>query len=196
MLVEDVSRLRAHIERFIKIADKEWALIEPILYIRHVKKTDFFAQKGRRANEVAFMLEGSMRQFYLKNDEEITTYFYFENHLVSAYYSCISAKPSELSIVALTDCRLICFSYSDLKRLFQQSHDWEKFGRLIAEYIAMGLEDRMVDLLLLNPEERYLKLLNSTKTKITERIPLQYIANYLGITPVSLSRIRNRISEK
>ena len=54
----------------------------------------------------------------------------------------------------------------------------------------------MVDLLTLSPEQRYLQLLNSNKQKILERIPQHYIANYLGITPVSLSRIRNRMYKK
>lgn len=63
----------------------------------------------------------------------------------------------------------------------------------MAEYLGIGLEERMVSLLLQSPEERYIDLLNSNKKKIIERIPQYYIANYLGITPVSMSRIRNRI---
>lgn len=73
---------------------------------------------------------------------------------------------------------------------------WERFGRLVAEYLAIGLEERMAGLLILSPEERYLELLESNKQKIVERIPQHYIANYLGITPVSLSRIRKRVIKK
>ena len=53
----------------------------------------------------------------------------------------------------------------------------------------------MTGLLLLSPEERYYELLQSNKAKIIERIPQHYIASYLGIAPVSLSRIRNRVSK-
>lgn len=190
---EDFLRLKNHIGRFMPAIEEEWANLKPILYERKLVKDDFYARKGRHANEVAFILEGSMRQFYTHQDEEKTTYFFFEDHLVSAYMSCISAKPSELSIIAMTDCRLLAFTYSDLKKLYAARPVWEGFGRRIAEYLAMGLEERMVDLLMLTPEERYLRLLNSNKHKIIERIPQQYIANYLGITPVSLSRIRKRI---
>ena len=73
---------------------------------------------------------------------------------------------------------------------------WQKFGRLISEYLAIGLEERMVGLLMLRPEERYLELISGNKKKIIERIPQHYIANYLGITPVSMSRIRNRLTKK
>ena len=58
------------------------------------------------------------------------------------------------------------------------------------------MEERMVGLIMLSPEERYIQLLESNKQKIIERIPQHYIANYLGITPVSLSRIRKRLLEK
>jgi len=79
---------------------------------------------------------------------------------------------------------------------FIKDNGWERFGRKVAEYAMMGLEERMVGLLMLSPEDRYLQLLGSNKKKIIERIPQHHIANYLGITPVSLSRIRNRISKK
>jgi CRP-like cAMP-binding protein len=137
-----------------------------------------------------------MRHYYTRDGEEKTTYFYFENHLVSSYFSAITGKPSELTIEALTDSRLLTFPYAHLKSLYDQSPKWERFGRLLAEYVAMGLEERMAGLLMMSPEERYLQLLQGNKQKIIERIPQHYIANYLGITPVSLSRIRKRLGEK
>jgi CRP-like cAMP-binding protein len=137
-----------------------------------------------------------LRHFYLKDGEEKTTYFYFENHFVGAYISCITKQPSALSIQALSDCTMLVFPYDVMEQLYERSATWQKFGRLIAEYLAIGLEDRMVGLLTLSPEERYLELWNSNKRKIVERVPQHYIANYLGVTPVSLSRIRNRALKK
>jgi CRP-like cAMP-binding protein len=80
--------------------------------------------------------------------------------------------------------------------VYSQSAAWQTFGRLVAEYIAMGLEERMVSLLVQSPEERYRELLTGQKKKIIEQIPQQYIANYLGISPVSMSRIRKRLTAK
>lgn len=137
-----------------------------------------------------------MRHYYIRDGEEKTTYFYFEHHFVSSYISAITATPSRLTIEALTDSRLLAFSYKHLQSLYEQSPKWEWFGRLVAEYLAIGLEERMAGLLILSPEERYLELLESNKQKIVERIPQHYIANYLGITPVSLSRIRKRVIKK
>lgn len=184
------------ISRFVPLGISEQELIVPYLRYRVLRKGECWIQEGRKETAIGLVLEGSLRQYYTKDGEEKTTYFYFEPHLISSYFSCIKKQPSELTIEALTDCRLVTFTYERLLQLFEVSQTWERFGRLIAEYAAMGLEERMVGLLTLSPEERYVQLLQSSKHKILERIPQHYIANYLGITPVSLSRIRNRLTPK
>lgn len=184
------------INRFLPVNQADRELIVPYLRYRTLQKGECWIQEGRTETALGLVLEGNLRQYYTKDGEEKTTYFYFEPHLISSYFSCIKNKPSELTIEALTDCRLITFTYQRLQQLFEQSKTWERFGRLIAEYAAMGLEERMVALLTLSPEERYIQLLQSSKHKILERIPQHYIANYLGITPVSLSRIRSRVTPK
>lgn len=184
------------IGRFVNLEDADKALLLPHLEERHLSKHELFAIEGKQANEIGFVLEGNMRHYYTRDGEEKTTYFYFEYHLVSSYISCMTRQPSQLSIEALTDCHLLVFRYDVLARLFDLSPAWERFGRKIAEYIAVGLEERMVGLLMLSSEERYRQLLESNKQKILERIPQHYVANYLGITPVSLSRIRSRMMKK
>jgi len=188
--------LRQHIEQFVRLSDDDWALMEPHLSMRSIAKHDFMIRERSIGREVGYILEGEMRHFYTHAGEERTTYFYFENHLVGPYHSCLTGRPSRLSIEALSDTRLIVFPFSVLKKLFAANHAWNTFGRLLAEYLGLGLEDRMVGLLTLSPEERYIELLQSNKKKIIERIPQHLIANYLGITPVSLSRIRNRVNKK
>jgi CRP-like cAMP-binding protein len=191
-----LARFRTAVCKFVPLSDAEWALLEPHVEITSLKRQQNFATEGKRANEVGFLLEGSMRHFYMRDGEEKTTYFYFEDHFVSAYISCITGRPSELTIQALTDCTMLVFKYSEMRRLFDVSHTWERFGRLVAEYLATGLEERMTGLLMQSPEERYEALILGNKQKIIERIPQHYISSYLGITPVSLSRIRARMVKK
>ncbi len=188
--------LRNYIEKFTPLSNEDWQLLLPYLTKRIVKKNTIFAKEGKICKEIGFVVEGNMRHYYTKNGEEKTTYFYFENSFVADYISCITGKPGLLNIEAMTETTLIVFQYTALKEIYNQSHAWERFGRLIAEYLAAGLEERMTGLLMLSPEERYHQLLQSNKHKIPERVPQQYIANYLGITPVSLSRIRNRVAKK
>lgn len=192
----DLHLLRSQIESFGLLPDEDWCQLEPYVSERFVKKGDYLVREGERAKDVGMILEGHMRHFYTRDGEEKTTYFYFEHAFVSAYISCITQAPSLVSIEALSDTQLLTFPYAKLKELFAKSIYWERFGRLIAEWAMMGLEDRMVGLLTQSPEERYIALLESNKTKIIERIPQHLIANYLGVTPVSLSRIRNRVHKK
>jgi len=187
---------RQAIERMLPMSDEVFSMILPELRERRLKKGECFAAEGKMSSEIGFVLEGNMRHFYTLDGEEKTTYFYFENHFVASYISCIRKEPSSLTIEALSDCRLLVFPYTALQDLYERSQHWERFGRLMAEYLAAGLEERMAGLLMLSPEERYQTLLQSNKQKIIERIPQHYIASYLGITPVSLSRIRNRLMKK
>ncbi len=184
------------IQQFVKLSDEEWEMFVPHLKERTIKKNDFMLREGQQGKELAYVVQGTIRHFYTRDGEEKTTYFYFENSLTGPYISCITGKPSLISFEALADTKLLVFPYAAMQQLYAQSHTWEKFGRVLAEYLAMGLEDRMVGLLMLSPEERYLQLLQSNKQKIMERIPQHLIANYLGVTPVSLSRIRNRLHKK
>ncbi|MFI5195503.1 MAG: Crp/Fnr family transcriptional regulator [Chitinophagales bacterium] len=189
-------QLRNAISRFVKLDNADWDLLLPYLEEQHVSKHGHFAKEGKVAHDIGFLLEGNMRHFYTKDGEEKTTYFYFEGHFVSSYISCITQAPSELTIETMTDCTLLVFRYKDLQKLYDISHKWERFGRLIAEYLAIGLEQRLAGLLMLSPEERYIQLLEGNKQKIIERIPQHYVSSYLGITPVSLSRIRKRLLKK
>lgn len=193
---QGLLQLRNAISRFVKMDDTDWALIVPFIEERKLARQELFAKEGKIAQDIGFVLDGNLRHYYTKDGEEKTTYFYFEGHFVSSYISCITNKPSELTIEAMTECTLLVFRYKDMLKLYELSHTWERFGRLVAEYLAIGLEERMAGLLMLSPEERYIQLLESNKQKIIERIPQHYVSSYLGITPVSLSRIRSRMTKK
>jgi len=188
--------LRNAISRLVQLTDQDWELLVSHLTYRQLKRGEYWIAEGKKEQQIGFVINGNLRHYYTHDGEEKTTYFYFENHLISSYFSALTGQPSKLTIEALTDCQLIAFPYKVLVSLYDNSHSWERFGRKLAEYLALGLEERMAGLLILTPEERYLHLLQENKKKIIERIPQHLIANYLGITPVSLSRIRRRVSGK
>ncbi|RYU76740.1 Crp/Fnr family transcriptional regulator [Hymenobacter persicinus] len=184
--------LRTYIQRFVPLTDAEWAALETSLQPRKLARKAHFARIGEPASDIALVVSGACRLYYVRPDgEEITTYFFFENHLMASYSSCLSGQPSRL---ALEPTELLVFPYARLRQLYDEFPVYERFGRLLAEYHLLGTDERMTELLLLSPEQRYQTLLASTKTKIMARIPQRYVASYLGITPVSLSRIRARMA--
>lgn len=190
--------LRAYLHRFIPaLTDADWEALARTVQRRHLARGQHFVQAGNYQPELALVLQGACRLYYSRPDgDERTTYFFFENHLVGDYASCLTGRPSQLSIQALADTELLVFDYAALRQLYDERPVYERFGRLLAEYHLLGTDARLVEHLLLSPEERYRALLASGKTKILARIPQHLVANYLGVTPVSLSRIRARVARE
>ncbi|GAB4411748.1 MAG: Crp/Fnr family transcriptional regulator [Microscillaceae bacterium] len=173
----------------------EWEALAGQVYTRQIPKKGYFTQIGEIEREIGLVLRGSFRQYYIKEGDEKTTYFFFEQMFITAYLSGLTGQKSELAIQALEDSEVLCFTYAHWNQLSQQFMNYQKIARSLAEYAVMGLEVRLVELLTLSPEERYLRLLASNKKRILERIPQHYIASYLGVSAVSLSRIRQRIMQ-
>ena len=187
--------LRTYIHRFVSLTDAEWAPLAASLSQRHLSRRQSFVVQGQPSSDVALVLTGTCRLFYTRPDgEERTTYFFFENHLMASYLSCLTGQVSPFGIEALVPTEIAVLPYAVLRDLYDQYPVYELFGRLMAEYHLLGTDARLVEQLMLSPEERYRALLASGKTKILERIPQHLMANYLGVTPVSLSRIRARVA--
>jgi len=193
---EALARFRQYLENFVVFTNAEWTLFSEQLYQRNLRKRDILVENGKICNEVGYILEGSLRFYFVKDGQEISNYFCFEGGLVSSYSSFLKRTPSFPTIQAMEDASVICFSYAGLHQLLQNplvALKMERFGRLVAEYLICCYEERVVTFVTQSPEERYQELLQK-QPNLLQRIPQHYIANYLGITPVSLSRIRKRIA--
>jgi len=189
------NRFRAYVERFVALTDAEWEVLSAYLEVGSLKKKKHFAEYGKVCNHIALVVKGAVRYYHVKNGEEITGYFSFEDEMVSSYKSFLTRQPSVNYIQALEDCELVSLSYDALQQSCNNellSFKMERFGRLIAEHYLICYEDRVTSFITQSAEERYNQLLE-TGGEVLYRIPQHYIANYLGITPVSLSRIRRRI---
>lgn len=175
--------------------DNEWAIFCKHLHLRSVKKNNRFASHEKVCNEVGFILKGSFRFFFVKDGIEISNYFCFQNEFISSYRSFLKREPSLINIEAMEDSQILYFSHSSIQELLTDDRivlKMERFGRMIAEYLICCYEERVVSFVTQTPEERY-RLLLQNGDDLLQRIPQHYLANYLGITPVSLSRIRKRI---
>jgi CRP-like cAMP-binding protein len=128
------------------------------------------------------------------NGQDTTKNFFFENEYASEYESFISRTPAAFNVRAMEDSELLELSYANVQKLYETFPVWQKYGRIIAEWLFIHLSRRSKDLLSKSPEELYVDLLN-TRPYIIERMPLHYIASYLGVQPESLSRIRKRLME-
>ena len=112
-----------------------------------------------------------------------------------AYDSFISQKPSRHSIEVIEECQVLTISFKDLQDLFIEFPKMNEFVRKVLEERFVELHQLFTSYILDSPEGRYLNLLTH-RPDLLNRIPQHQIATFLGITPVSLSRIRNRVMKK
>jgi CRP-like cAMP-binding protein len=191
------TMLRTIMSQTIPIDQDEWEAFEPHIFTKKIKKRENLIKEGQICTEISLVLRGALRQYHLVDGEEKTTFFHFENHFACNYESFLTQQPSDITIEALEDCEVLYFSAETLKRLYRLYPKYEVFGRLIAENVYLCAMERLKTFLLKSPEERYRKFLTTLESDIIlERVPQHYIASYLGITPVSLSRIRARLSRQ
>jgi len=195
---ETLTIYRKSLEQFVVFTEEEWEIFSEQLYTREIKKRQLFIGAGKVCNEVAFILSGSFRCYIDKDSVEISNYFCFKGDLISSYTSFLKREPGFTSIEAMEDAVVICFNHLAWEKLLNDprtAYKMERFGRLVAEYLVCCYEERMASFIAKSPEERYLELLDK-QPDLLQKIPQYYLANFLGITPVSLSRIKKRLYDE
>lgn len=191
-----MEKIQENIGSIINLNQEEWLTVAAVLEKKLIKKNDFFLQEGQICTSIAFVDEGVLIYYKtLDNANEITTDFAFDNEWVTNNHSRLNATPSLLNIKAIEDSRLLVIQQKDLLNLYDKIPRLERFGRLLMEQAYIKLVELSIDLQTLSATDRYNKLVENYP-EIFQRVPLHHIANYLGVAPKSLSRIRNTIFSK
>lgn len=191
--MNEFSSIRNFVSRFLNFTEEEWMMMQNVLNRRFIKKGEYLLREGEICNHVTFINKGFVRIYNIIQDEDLTINFAFEGNFTTDFASLIPRKPSTDYIVAMEDLEILQLEYTDMQALYESAMVWQKFGRLITEYVLLFVVERNKALLFKSPEERYLKLMKE-RPKVMANVPLKYIASYLGITPEALSRIRKRLS--
>lgn len=177
------------------LTEEDCALFQPFLHIKKLSAKDLLLEQGQVCRELGFVIRGAFRTYYLSDGKEINTHFVFEHEFVVDYDSFIQEKPSRYYIQALEDAEIVTFNLEALQRAYEQSHNWERFGRIMAEQSYRITTERVESFLFYNGEQRYLNLVQ-TRPEVLNRIPLYHIASYLGLERESLSRLRKKIARE
>lgn len=179
-------------ERYLHFSQKEKSAIEDILIYREVPKKHDLLKIGDIAREIFFIKKGCVRLYYDKDGDEITGFFMTENMMVSGFESVLTQQPSNQGIKTLEPCELIVLSIFELNQLYEKIPRINIFTRKLLEERFLNAQKVVASLIIDSPEERYLKMFQR-QPDLFNRVPQHMLATYLGITPVSLSRIRKRI---
>src|SRR5690554_689349 len=169
----------------------QWNTFQPYFIQKDVPAKTILLEEGQISRTMYFIEKGCLRTWVNNDGKEITTQFFFEGDSVSSIESFRTNKPSLYSIESLEACVLQTISQQDFQTALEELPELKQkmeehlFNRLFQA------QQLFYSFLKNSPQQRYEELVERYH-HIIQRVPQHYIASYLGITSVSLSRIRSR----
>ena len=193
----EIDHLGHAMKAFSGMDEQAFSLSLPFWQKRDYSKGEFYNDYKNVCKHLGFILDGVFRTYYINDEttEEKNVFFFTKNQIVVSYKSFVNQTPCNYYTESMVDSTILYIHINHLTALYKQSHQWETFGRLVAETAFNIAMTRAEDFLFLTPEERYLDLLKQ-HPDIFNTVPLYHIASYLNIQGPSLSRIRKRMVGK
>lgn len=184
-----MTSLLLYFKKFNSLSpEAENAIIE-ISSIINIGKNKDLQPIGHTCKTIYFINKGLARIYYLNDGIDITESFSFENNIIARVESLFTGNPSRKAIQVLEDAEIVAINAIQLFKLYDKFPEIERLFRKIFEAAYVDTVNRIEGIQFHSAEERYKALLNEAPNVLI-RVPLKYVASYLGITQVSLSRIR------
>jgi CRP-like cAMP-binding protein len=175
-----------------EIPREEWDYFKQYLQWESVERGHVLLHNGEQCEQVFFCASGILRMYYHTRDgSEYNKSFIIERGFFTSYSSLILSIPSYFSIQSMVSSVVAAFPGRILEQLYMRHSCWETVGRKLVEQLYVKKELKERQLLLYSAEERYRMFLKEYPN-LDRRIPQYHIASYLGITPVSLSRLKRK----
>lgn len=156
---------------------------------KEFKRNEFLKTSGSIDTDIYFVENGSVRIFMMDEDEERIIRFGYMGNIIVSLDSFLSGKPSDLYIQAIKKTRVRTASKKEFYEFIQSSEEHLKFWNSILEDLVLQQMEREKDLLINSPKERFERVLKRSP-KLFQEVPNKYIANYLRMSPETLSRLK------
>ena len=160
-----------------------------------IEKGTTFMKQGVPVKRLYFLIRGTVRLYVDHKTHETTMDFISWNEFVSTFVYVQNEVPSTVALDALTEVSALFWEKGDIVFLKKHTKVFNDIENVMLDSLLQWNLRREIDFRNLSPEERYLKLYD-TQPKVVQKVPLKYIASYLGIHQDSLSRIRKKIIMK
>lgn len=189
---EIIQKIKA---RFPYLSDEKLEWLMQLGQPAVLQEGETFIEIGQRHNKLALVLQGLLRNYVIDHKgEQITVVFATEMQVIAPHRCLFLQQPSTETTEAVQTSMLLIFDYTEIKKLLETDAVLNRIYRDTIEQTLVNAIERVEDFTIASPEERYQRLLTEHGYLI-EQAPLKYLASYLGINPVSLSRIRARIAK-
>ncbi len=178
------------IDQVVNLTKDEKLSIEKYFTVKPLSKGELWIKEGQYCSHIAFINKGICRIFYNDQDgNEISCFFMPENNFISSYTSFLTLTPTKENIEAIEDVEMLIINREDLEKLSKEVPKVQIWRRVIAENLFILLERRISMLQSKTAQERYENMIKENGD-ILLKVPLQYTASFLGVTPQHLSRLR------
>lgn len=171
------------------LSDEDWTLFQNILELKVFKKGTYVLNFNTICNTIWYLKTGFVRKIILSENDYKTTHFFSAPDIFTVYESLTTKKPSQLALICETNVEVVSIPYQKVLKLYDSCKSLESLSRVLLEsYFVKEFELRRT-FLNMNASERYVYL-EKTRPEVFQNFQLKDIATYIGITPVSLSRLR------
>lgn len=189
MQEKELVQLFQLLKKYTALPKKAEEAIAAICSPITIKKNKDLQPIGHTCKTIYFINKGIARIYYFKDGIDVTENFFFENSIIARVESLFTGKPSRKAIQVLEDAEITGINANLLFKMYDSFPEIERLFRKIFEAAYVETVHRIEGIQFHTAEERYKALLQEAPD-ILKRVPLKYVASYLGITQVSLSRIR------
>lgn len=191
-----MQQIRQIIKQMIKVSEDELNGFLDKTVTKTFKRQEILSQPNAVPNEIYFINKGIIRVSITdKEGTEHTIHFALENQFIADYSNFIQKQPSIYTLQTLEETEVIILPRATIEWGYKNLTEGQKMGRLIAEYYFIYQDDRIKNLYVRTPKERYDRI-TEVFPNIHNRVPQHMIASYLGITPIHLSRLKKNVLGK
>lgn len=189
--VDPLLSLWTYLSGFQHLSPDEKEVIKPLISFQKVSKNTHLQEIGYTCKTIYFIKSGIARIYYFKDTTEVTELFASEGDIIARVESLFTGRPSRKGIQIIEDSEIVSINALGLTALYDTHHGIERLFKKVFEAGYLETVLRLESLQFHAAEERYQMLIQQTPS-LVQRVPLKYIASYLGITQTSLSRIRGK----
>lgn len=191
-----MEQIRQVIKQMINVSEDELNGFLSQAVTKTFKRQEILSPPNAVPNEIIFIIKGLIRVLITDNEgTEHTIHFALENQFIADYSNFIQKQPSIYSLQTLEETQVLILPRSAIEWGYKNLAEGQKMGRLIAEFYFIYHDDRIKNMYVRTPKQRYDSITN-VFPNIHNRVPQHMIASYLGITPIHLSRLKKAAIEK
>jgi CRP/FNR family transcriptional regulator, anaerobic regulatory protein len=183
--------LETHIQSYFGIATEDIAKIADCFKRIELNKGEFYLKANHVSDRLGFVESGVLREFVQMPDKEVTKWVSTPGYFVVDLSSFLFNQTSRWNIQAISDCVIHVIEKKEYEKLNQLVAQWPELEKRFLAKCFTVLEDRLMTFLSMNAEQRYQFLYNFNKDLFVT-VPLNYLASMMGMSPETLSRLRNK----